>query len=104
MRYVDIDELLLPAGWQNRADDALNGLRQEIVQAEDDALATGEDVAAARKRAIALGLQDPKREVLWRDLKDALSALTYGKCWYSESRNPTADKEVDHFRPKNRVT
>ena len=103
MRYVDTEMLVLPVGWQNSADTALNELRQEIVQAEANALAAGTDVAAARKKAIATGLQIPTRTSLWRALKDALADLTDGKCWYSESRNPTADKEVDHFRPKKRV-
>lgn len=103
MRYVDIDNLVLPDGWAIRATNALNELRDEITLAEANALAAGLDVAAARKAAITAGLRVPARMTIWRDLNANLAALTNGKCWYSESRNPTADKNVDHFRPKNRV-
>lgn len=104
MRYVDIDQLELPDGWQARADQALNSLRAEIARAEDDARAAGKDaneVAIARKKAISDGLKISTRECIWRDLSTKLSDLSNGKCWYSESRNPMADKNVDHFRPKN---
>ncbi len=103
MRYVDIDILELPDGWQTRADRALDSLRREIAEAEARARAAGQDPAAARKAAILAGLSIAARTQIWRDLTSPLAALTNGKCWYSESRNPTADKNVDHFRPKNRV-
>jgi len=103
MRYVDIDRLALPVGWQTRADNALNELRAEIVQAEANARETGKDPATTRKAAIAAGLKVPARMQIWRELNTHLADLTNGKCWYSESCNPTADKNVDHFRPKNRV-
>src|SRR3990172_10183861 len=103
MRYVDIDLLQLPGGWQTRADNPLNELRQEVAESETNALATGTDPVAARKATIAAGLSVPGRVKIWQDLNTRLAALTGGKCWYSESRNPTADKNVDHFRPKNRV-
>lgn len=106
MRYIDIDKLERPGNWQERAVAALNALRTEIEQAEADARAAGKDAAeisAARKAAITNGLKMAARQQVWRDLVPMLSALSNGKCWYSESRNPTADKDVDHFRPKNRV-
>jgi hypothetical protein len=103
MRYVDIDQLQLPPGWQARADQALNDLRNEIAQAETFARAAGEDVRAARKEAITQGLKRPERQAIWRDLAPYLAALGAQKCWYSESRNPASDKNVDHFRPKSRV-
>lgn len=103
MRFVDIDQLELPDGWQMRADQALNSLRAEIEKAEADARAAGEDPAAARKAAITAGLKITVRVRIWQELNNRLSLLTNGKCWYSESRNPTADKNVDHFRPKNSV-
>ncbi len=103
MRFVDIDQLELPDGWQARADQVLNELRAEIAQAETAALAAGQDPAAARKAAITAGLNVAARKRIWRDLAPKLSELRKDKCWYSESRNPTADKNVDHFRPKNQV-
>jgi hypothetical protein len=103
MRFVDIVQLELPGDWQVRADAALTELRAEIAQAEAAALAAGQDPVAARKAAITGGLNVTARKRIWRDLAPKLAVLRKGKCWYSESRNPTADKNVDHFRPKNRV-
>lgn len=106
MRYIDIEQLQLPDGWQTRADIALNDLRTEIQQAEAVARAAGKNVAeiaAARRNAVTEGLKQKVRQNVWRELAPQLAALSKGKCWYSESRNPTADKDVDHFRPKNRV-
>src|SRR5882724_7294129 len=106
MRYVDIDELDVPDGWQTRADQALSDLRNEIAAAEASARAQGKDangIAEARKKAITEGTEKPTREKIWRDLTEPLKRLSDGKCWYSESRNPASDKNVDHFRPKNAV-
>jgi hypothetical protein len=103
MRFVDIGLLELPNGWQGQADEALNALREEVTQAEATARAAGGDPVAARRAAISAGLARPVRTRLWRDLAPHLGALRKQKCWYSESLNPTSDKNVDHFRPKNRV-
>jgi uncharacterized protein (TIGR02646 family) len=103
MRWVDIDAIDLPDGWQKRADKALNELRQEIENAEKTARLTGTDIVTARRTAITEGLKKSSRQKIWRDLAQPLAALQKGKCWYSESINPTSDKDVDHFRPKNRV-
>jgi hypothetical protein len=103
MRFVDMGPVQFPDGWQGRADQALNDLRREIAQADAAARAVGGDPAAARKAAITAGLNRPARQKIWRDLGPQLSALSKGKCWYSESLNPTSDKNVDHFRPKLRV-
>jgi len=103
MRYVDIDLLHIPLGWQERANRALVELRKEIAAAEVQARTVGEDVSAARKKAISEGLKKPERQVIWGDLKANLATLRNNKCWYSESKNPASDKNVDHFRPKSRV-
>ena len=103
MRYIDIERLDLPDAWRTGANNALDDLRREIAHAEANATLLGENPAAARKAAITAGLNLPARVKIWRDLAPILATLTNGKCWYSESRNPTADKNVDHFRPKNRV-
>lgn len=103
MRFVDIDLLELPNGWQNQADAALTALRDEIAQAEAAARAAGKDPVLARREAITAGLDTVARQRIWRDLSPNLGLLRKGKCWYSESLNPTSDKNVDHFRPKNRV-
>ncbi len=37
---------------------------------------------------------------IWRAFKEYLSAMSYGKCWYSESPEAQSFLDVDHFRPK----
>lgn len=107
MRYIDIAQIQLPNGWQTRAEAALNDLRTEINQAEAAARAAGKnaaEIAKARKQAISVGLANATgRPRIWGDLAVPLKALSNNKCWYSESKNPASDKNVDHFRPKNRV-
>lgn len=41
---------------------------------------------------------------IWSALKSAMSKLSHDKCWYSEVRLAPSELEIDHFRPKNRVT
>lgn len=36
----------------------------------------------------------------WGKLYSALSALSFGKCWYSESPANSNEWEIEHFRPK----
>jgi hypothetical protein len=106
MRHVDMELLPVPHDWEARAEQALNELRNEIMRAEADALVAGADaegVADARKKAISEGLALKRRTDLWRELAAELGKLRKGKCWYSESRNPASDKDIDHFRPKNRI-
>jgi hypothetical protein len=105
MRYVDIDELDFSPEWELRAQKALDELRKEIENAELAAQLLGEDVALARKKAIQDGLNKTSRQKIWKDkdLSDNLGKLTEYKCWYSESKNPGSDKDVDHFRPKGSV-
>ena len=103
MRYIDIDLLDIPPGWQARADHALDELRAEVTDADAQARVAGEDVSVARRKAISEGLKKSERQAIWGDLKTCLAKLRNDKCWYSESKNPASDKNVDHFRPKSRV-
>jgi hypothetical protein len=41
-----------------------------------------------------------KNSKIWRDFKNYLSQMSYGKCWYSESPEAQPHLDVDHFRPK----
>lgn len=41
---------------------------------------------------------------IWSELKTAMCKLSLDKCWYSEARIAPSELEIDHFRPKNRVT
>lgn len=74
MRYVDLQKLVLPAGWLARAQ----------VAAED----------------IANGVAPDDRKAVWGVLKDGLASLLHDKCWYCETHVDRSDNAVDHFRPK----
>tara|TARA_Y100000296_G_scaffold86443_1_gene126230 strand:- start:431 stop:1273 length:843 start_codon:yes stop_codon:yes gene_type:complete len=41
-----------------------------------------------------------KKSHIWRSFSKYLAQMSYGKCWYSESKDPGANFDVDHFRPK----
>lgn len=41
-----------------------------------------------------------KKAHIWRSFSKYLSKMSYGKCWYSESKDAGANFDVDHFRPK----
>jgi uncharacterized protein (TIGR02646 family) len=85
MRCVDqqIVGQHLPDGWGQQA--------QEAVEA----------VAAAQPQNRAAEVNG--RSGVWKALKNAMKAVSYGKCWYCESIDVRSDNAVDHFRPKNAV-
>lgn len=39
----------------------------------------------------------------WVALRPHMAKLSWEKCWYTESKNPGTDDDVDHYRPKNSV-
>lgn len=84
MRFVNLDLLVPPAGWEDRAAAAKT--------AACDARSDDERRAIIRDKA-----------AIWADLKPSLEKLSNKKCWYCESIQERSDKHVDHFRPKNRV-
>jgi len=45
-----------------------------------------------------------KNAALWSEIKDALWAAGGEKCWYSEVLLPVGEVEVEHFRPKGRLS
>lgn len=79
MRYIDLDELVLPEGWLAKATTAAD--------------------------AVMAGADPNDFGDVWRELKDELAALfPEKKCWYCESQVDRSDNAVDHFRPKGRVS
>ena len=42
-----------------------------------------------------------KKSHIWRSFSKHLKKMSYGKCWYSESKDAGANFDVDHFRPKS---
>ena len=41
-----------------------------------------------------------RNSAIWRAFAQYLKAMSYGKCWYSESKDVQSFFDVDHFRPK----
>lgn len=74
MRYINLDHLKLPAGWQARADAAIADAPERINNHSD----------------------------VWRDLKPPLMELSHDKCYYCEIVQERSDGAVDHFRPKSK--
>ncbi|SFU13456.1 TIGR02646 family protein [Pseudovibrio denitrificans] len=79
MRYINLDQLELPDGWQASADAAIA-----------DAAVADED----RKKR--------DHSTVWRNLKQPLKKLSHDKCYYCEIVQERSDGAVDHFRPKSK--
>ncbi len=77
MRFIYIDKIKLPEGWEEKALRA-----KEAVENNDESV--------------------DKFSSVWQDLKDALAKLSHGKCWYCECKQIRSDNAVDHFRPKSK--
>ena len=77
MRGRYLVKLRVPIDWQTKA-----GKAQADVDAGKKKLSDCSDV--------------------WGELKPALAAMSYGKCWYCEARQIRDDNAVDHFRPKSK--
>ncbi|KGM89675.1 hypothetical protein rosmuc_00269 [Roseovarius mucosus DSM 17069] len=74
MRYVNLDQLKLPDGWQARANAAIENDPGKINDYSD----------------------------VWRTLKQPLMELSHDKCYYCEIIQERSDGAVDHFRPKSK--
>ena len=103
MRRIDIERLELPEGWETRAARALNELRAEVDRTGAEAAASGRDRLLARRAVISGRLRNGPARRIWQALNERLAELGNRKCWYSETKNPGSDKEIDHFRPKASV-
>jgi uncharacterized protein (TIGR02646 family) len=76
MRYVDRDRVRIPDDWQ-----------EKVATAIADVTSNAKSVSQCSD--------------VWTCLKNNLSQVTNGKCWYCESRQERSDNDVDHFRPKS---
>ncbi|MDO8210965.1 hypothetical protein [Conexibacter sp. CPCC 206217] len=87
MKFIDLDLVLRDAQAQMLIETA-EAVRGELRAAPD---------AASRRE-----LMRTKRAA-WADFR-ALFERTYGaKCWYTESKNPGTDDDIDHYRPQRSV-
>lgn len=87
MRYIDLD-LVLRDGQAVTLIEAAERVRAELLAEPDDV--KRRELMKANRSA-------------WADFRE-LFERTYGaKCWYTESKNPGTDDDIDHFRPKARL-
>lgn len=86
MRYIKQNDLMgsISDAWSENAIAALESLKNTPIEDRSDLI--------------------NKNYTIWSELKTAMAALSHQKCWYSEKRIAVSELEVDHFRPKSRVT
>lgn len=87
MRFIDLDLLLVQLATQPLIH-AAEAARIAILAAPD------EDA----RRALIAANQDK-----WVAFRAQLQTIFGPKCWYTESKNPGTDDDIDHFRPKGRL-
>jgi hypothetical protein len=87
MKFIDynLENIELPDGWSEKA----NELTASLITADN---------SEKRKKIIKDNSQH------WGLLKSKLAEISNGKCWYTEAKQEGTDTDVDHFRPKNRVS
>jgi uncharacterized protein (TIGR02646 family) len=83
MRFIDLNKVVIPRGWEEEARQAL------------------EDVSSCANEEKSERINSHAN--VWQELKGVLSEVSNHKCWYCESIEIRSDNNVDHFRPKNRV-
>lgn len=88
MRFIDLDSLR--GNPDVEALIAAAETTQALVASESDPVARMKLINTHRKR--------------WVDFREPFETLIGSKCWYTESRNPGTDDDIDHFRPKGGVT
>lgn len=97
MRFIDTSGYRPSGDWLARA----RAVQEEIREVGDRLReSTPENRGSVRKE---LREKISAAHDLWSQLKAALGQLSFGKCWYCESRENRSHMVIDHFRPKNRV-
>ena len=87
MRYIDLDLLVGDPAVQPVIDTA-EAARAAILEAPD---------RNTRKMLIESHRKD------WAAFRPHFERIFGEKCWYTECKNPGADDDIDHFRPKGRL-
>lgn len=86
MRHIKKSDVLghIKEAWLTEAQNALSELKKKPADERGSYIATQGKV--------------------WSQFKEALSRVSHEKCWYSEARIAPSELEMDHFRPKNKVS
>lgn len=86
MRYIDLDAVV---------NSIPQGIRDDLKSVDDSMPAWTE---ADKVSTASAG--NPH----WSPVKEYLEATSSRKCWYTESKNPGCLNDVEHYRPKAKVT
>lgn len=81
MRYIPLKENPPPKEWRDKAEKLTEQLKELPPEKRKDFI--------------------EQHSNIWRELRDFLAKLSYGKCWYSEAKEVYSYYHVDHFRPKS---
>lgn len=84
MIHVSIEGKSPPSDWLERA--------RQVTRELEDAADQDERNAIIDRNAH-----------VWRELKDWLLSLSFGKCWFSEAKDIYSYFDVEHFRPKKKA-
>jgi uncharacterized protein (TIGR02646 family) len=104
IRQADV-QIHLPPDWVEQATAANRFVRGEAYKAARTAHAQGSRGQSFKKAVCeAVHKAVTKSNAVWSNTKGALSLMSANKCWYCECKQDRSDLQVDHFRPKNRVT
>ena len=87
MRYIDLD-LILGEPEVQRLIAAAEEMGERLRSETDEA--TRRELISANRAA-------------WANFRSVFEAICGQKCWYTESRNPGTDDDIDHYRPKGSV-
>jgi hypothetical protein len=87
VRYIDLD-LVLRDPQACELIDAAEEVREKVLAEPDD----------AKRRALIAANRST-----WVRFRPLFERTYGGKCWYTESKNPGTDDDVDHYRPKSQV-
>jgi hypothetical protein len=87
MRYIDLERVM--------EHPEAAALVQKAEQARKALLA--EDDTRERRRLIRA------HRSIWVDFRPIFEQVYGTACWYTESRNPGTDNDVDHYRPQGRI-
>ncbi len=106
MRYVDKDEIkeLLPADWDEKAQDALAYVERKMKEAGEEASQQGktaDEIAQLVKAARTAAIKH--KSDIWSYAGKHVKTIMHEKCWYCETSEVRSDMPIDHFRPKNSV-
>ncbi len=84
--------------WLDKSEDLLGDMA--ALNAEAESLRAAGDQDAAIAKITERNTLIDKKGSHWGKLKPWLLALSYGKCWFSESKDIYSHYDVEHFRPK----